>query len=525
MKPMSENQMIAGFAAALVCIVALIYAPTLSSDFTADSRSVVLANDYVHHLGNLPDALTFGVMRRDVMDNNRPYYLASAILDWAIWGPNPFGHHLTNLLLHAAVTLLLFLLCRKLLAVPRKETHPADFEQGLLQDAPTWIAFAVSLLFAAHPINTEAVAEISCRKDLIAGAGILGALYFATFFQPRMSGRNFAFAIGCLVCTLIAVAAKENGAAAAPALVAYWFLFRRKQDRRAGWLALCGAALFVTAAFLAARFALPPVHSHIFTDKPMPLGRTIGQTLNVQARIWTFYFRQIVYPHALSADYGPDSIRGFSLRASIGTLIAVLLIQIILGWRNRLFALGAALFWLALLPASNLFPQYKPVADRFLYAPLLGVALMLGSFHYRRLAWFGPFAAVYLVLAAATVAREMVWHNEITLWSDTFEKNPKSEAAANNLAYAYLAAGSPQRAIEPGEQAIRLSGGKSADAFAGVAIALDETGNHLGADAQYEMAVNLDPRYGHPQELVGDLRTEQKFADRLEILRARRAAH
>ena len=198
----------------LVVVAFALYWPSLNADFVWDARSVILTNSYVHGLRNLPDVLTLRVMRLDVIDNNRPLFLVTAMLDWALWGTNPFGYHLTNNLLHALVVALLFAFARKLMA-----------------GAPPWAPFFAALLFAVHPLNCETVAEISYRKDLIVAACILGALNLAAIFQPVFSRRNVLLGGGCVVCLLLAAATKENAVAGPFALGAYWLLFRRDELR------------------------------------------------------------------------------------------------------------------------------------------------------------------------------------------------------------------------------------------------------------------------------------------------------
>ncbi|MEI8341882.1 MAG: hypothetical protein WCH43_10160, partial [Verrucomicrobiota bacterium] len=181
----------------LLAVIALaLYWPSLSFDFVWDARAVIMTNPYVHGLRHLGEILTLRVMHLDVIDNNRPVFLLSAMLDWTLWGANPFGYHLTNVLLHALVSVLLFAFLRR-----------------LMNGVPPWAPFFAALVFAVHPVNCEAVAEISYRKDLIAAAGILAALNFAGMFQPMFSRRNLLLGAACVGSMLIAAGTKENAVA------------------------------------------------------------------------------------------------------------------------------------------------------------------------------------------------------------------------------------------------------------------------------------------------------------------------
>jgi protein O-mannosyl-transferase len=492
--------------AALAAVCIALYLPMLRADFVWDARCVILTNDYVQGLQHLPEVLTLRVMGRDVMDNNRPVFLLSAMLDYALWGRNPFGFHLTNLLLHALVTVLLFAFARRLLV-----------------GAP-WAAFFGSLLFAVHPLNCEAVAEISYRKDLIAAAGILAGLNLAAVFQPRWSPRNLFLACASVACLVLAVGAKENGVAGPPTLVVYWLLFRRREPQR-GWIVLSAASALAVTAFLVARFTASPQPSIIFTEAPMRLGGSFLETLRVQPRIWAFYLRQIVAPMDLCADYGPYTLRNFGLGLSLAVLLAVAVAQAFVSVKSRVACLGTAIFWLSLLPVSNLVPIYRPMADRFLYLPLCGVALMLAALGGRAQRGTRLLAGAALLVAGlyafSTFEREHVWQNSGALWRDTLEKNPLSSTAANNLAQALIVEGKATEAAQAAERAIQLTEAKSADPFALLAIVLDQLGRAADADAAYKRAVALDARYRNPDSLVKALIWEVEDAQRLEVVARR----
>lgn len=492
----------------LVAAVLALYWRSLFAGFVWDAGSVILTNTYVHSLRNLPDVLTLRVMHLDVIDNNRPVFLLSAILDWMLWGPNPFGWHLTNVLLHALVAVLLFSWMKK-----------------LMTGVTPWVPFFVALLFAVHPVNCEVVAEVSYRKDLIAAAGILAALNLAVIFQPVYSVRNLLTGSACVACLVIAVGTKENAFAGPFVLGCYWFLFRRNEPRR-GWIILGMTSLLAVTAFMVARFTLPPWPSIIFTEKPQQLGGSFSATLQIQPRIWAFYFRQMIWPVDLCADYRGYSIRNFSLGAAVVALLLILAGQICFAAKNRVACLGFVFFWLSLLPVSNFIPIYRPMADRFLYLPMCALALMAaalaGVVEKMRTRAAGTVAcAIICALAAATFTREKVWQNNYELWKDTVARDPVSFTALNNLAEELLNRGDFAGAITTAEKAIRISNGQNPNPFATAAVALNQLGRTADADAAYRKAVKLDARYRNPESLVKALIFTGDEARRLEVIARR----
>ena len=489
----------------LVALAVLLYLPNLGATFVYDSKLTVRGNDYVHHLGHLWDVASLRVMHLDVMDNNRPVYLATIMLNWALWGANPMGHHLCNIVLHAAVAVLLYLFCRI-----------------LLPGRTPWAAFVAALLFLAHPQDCEAVAEMSYRNELLVAFFTLAALCLAAKFQPVYDRRNLLLGAAIVACAFLAIGSKENGIVVPPMLVCYWLLYRRGEPGK-GWIMLCGAAVAVTWLFLLARFTLRPAVSVIFVEPPQRPVSNFAEFMIVQPKIWAYYLRQIVWPRGFCADYGPFSIRNFDPTMSLLCVLAVVAAQIFGSFYNRAFAMGVALYWFALLPVSNILPIYRPMADRFMYVPMLGAAVMLASLPWPR-AGIARNAALALgicaayVLAFFTLQREKAWHDGVALWTDAAMKNPMSHDCWNNLGSELCDAGRPAEAIPMFARAIHLVDGRVADHYAGLALAYDALGRTQEADAAFRKCVMLDRRYGDTQLLLQALIWEKPDAAKLQAI-------
>ncbi|MEI6339608.1 MAG: hypothetical protein WCQ57_13655, partial [Verrucomicrobiota bacterium] len=156
-----------------------LYLPTLKSGFVYDAEAQVLVDGYIHERANFFEVISLRVLSRDVLDFNRPVQLLSLMVDSLCWGRNPFGYHLTSNLVHALNAALLFLLILRLAeagGIGRSGLFP-------------WIAAAGALLFAWHPVNVEAVAEVSCREDLLATFFLLAGLLLADAFA-QAGGRK-----------------------------------------------------------------------------------------------------------------------------------------------------------------------------------------------------------------------------------------------------------------------------------------------------------------------------------------------
>ncbi|MFM7034730.1 MAG: hypothetical protein ACKOYJ_05995, partial [Planctomycetia bacterium] len=102
-------------AAVLAAITFAVFWPTLWAEFVYDARLQILTDPFPHDPRNWPAVLSFAVLGMDVLDFNRPVHLASIMLDAALWGREPFGFHLTSVLLHCANVVLLWLVLRDVL--------------------------------------------------------------------------------------------------------------------------------------------------------------------------------------------------------------------------------------------------------------------------------------------------------------------------------------------------------------------------------------------------------------------------
>lgn len=496
-------------AIGLALLTVALHARSLGSDFVYDALAQLREDDFVHTPGNLLEVLTLRVMARDVLDFNRPVHLLSLMLDALVWGRRPFGFHLTSVLVHAIGVALLFgLLARWLRREGRAQVVPA--------------AALAALLFAVHPLGTEAVAEPSYREELLVALFLLLALWLAERWDPTAGRRGTAAAAAMVACAFLAVGAKETGVVVTAALAAAWLCHRRGDPPRP-WLALCLACAAATGAFVFARFALATEDSAVFRQPARYLGGSLGEALRIQPRIWTLYLQHLLWPRGLSADYTGASIAHLGPVVAGLAVGALVIAQLLAARRSSLMKLSFVLFWGALLPASNLFPMYRPAADRYLYVPMIGVACAAAA----GLAWAWArrprltllvSGAALAALAGASIARQGVFASELALWTDTVAKTPSSITAQDNLGWAYLEAGRLDEAERQFARTLQATRGREADAHAGLALTLEAAGRPAEAVQALARAVRLDPVYGDPAALARTLRLGKGQLERLRPL-------
>jgi tetratricopeptide (TPR) repeat protein len=504
-----------GLAAALAFIC---YLPSLTSDLVYDGHAQVVVDTYIHQPAHFADVLTLRVLKTEpwvgTRPMSRPGQMLLLLIEAAIWNQAAWGYHLTSVLLHVGNVLLLGALLARL---AREEEARLDRELGL---AAALAGLTAVLLFAVHPLTVEPVAEVGYSGDLLMTFCTLGALLLATFFRPARRFAMIARGAGIVLLCFAAVASKEPGLAAGLLVGLYALLFRRGESRMA-WAGVTLAALLIATAFLYARFALAWNYPH----PPTYPGGSFGAMLTIEPRLWAFMTEKLIWPVGLCADYGPANVAGVTLPAALVILAIVLAAQAALAWKSRLGALGVGVYWLGQATTSNFYPLYHPLADRFEYLPLAGIALqlfaallVLSRFRVPFFVALGVLAAALVALGTINVQRQAVFADSTALWLDTLRANPESETAADNLGFAFYDTGQFNLAERAFQRAIAIAQGQVPDPWMGLAMTLDAEGRPAAASAAVRKAVALDPTYASPAELHRQLLYDAKDLPRMEAI-------
>ncbi len=451
-------------AAALAVAVCLAYASALQSGFVFDDNPLVGENARIRSLANLPLLWSSSYWGPDSPHlHYRPVTLTSLAFDWALWGPRPFGFHLTNLLLHLAVVLLL----RELLV-------------GLFADAG--LAFLAALLFAVHPLHTDAVTPVAGRAELLAFGFVLMALlaHRRALGASERGFRVWTAMVGAAV--LLGALAKES-ALAAPALL--WWGDRMAPAAGTGrrtWIGVGAGAVAVAAFFLLRWGAVGALGTGVQIYDA--LGAGTGVRLARAFAVLGDIFRLHVVPWPLAADYAVNH-RGDLLPiawSASSTLLglggsAVLGLVAAAGLRRPgVAAYGAGWFLFAAVPVSNLVVQIGIVAaERIYYIPSAGGLLLLaigilalrpredGALVLaRRLAFSVALAASYGGFSLLTLDRNLDWFSNVTIFEDLIAKDPENPTGWIGISSELRDMHRVDEAVEAAERAVAQVPGKPA---------------------------------------------------------------
>jgi Tfp pilus assembly protein PilF len=451
------------------------YAATLGYDLVWDDTLLIQQSWRLHHWRELPSLLTSQLWAEvgEASQYYRPLVTLTFFLDVRVWGLQPFGFHVTNVLTHVAVSLAVLAIARR--------TRAGE------------VAAAIgALAFALHPLHTESVSFVSGRTDVVA------TLFFLLALLAYDRGRDrhgWSLAAWSLAAYLLALLAKEV-AITLPAVLVVWDRLVREdlRSRRALWGAAgrYGAYGAVVALYLGLRALALGGILGATAETWGPLHIRVVTALKIVA--WYVWITLIPYPASpyymvLPERVPPDPtwwLAAVGLAVALGSTASVVRCSPVAG-------LGALWFWITLVPsvAVNLLPLSSTImAERFLYLPTVGFCLLLGWAASRLLGVvaLGPaarirpapsigLAVMLLAFSTLTLWRNEDWRDEYRLYSRMVETSPGAAVPHINLAFAQLPRGEVGLANQHFREAVRLAPGNPR-AHAGLGLTETLLGNH-----------------------------------------------
>jgi tetratricopeptide (TPR) repeat protein len=373
----------------------------------------------------------------------RPVQNISYIVDYLIWNTDPYGFHLSNILWHVASGVLLFLLLERLLGGLLENSGAALGRRTIFAGA----AFCVALLWIVHPVHSAAVDYISGRADSLAfffscGAWLLYLRARTASRRPVRAGLFFLAGLGLL----LALCSRESALLWLIVFLLHLFAFEKKMALRSKCLVAI-ACLCVLGSYVALR---PLAERRAHAGSAMDWSAPVRATLIFRAL--GDYGRLLSWPTKLHMErtvFDPDSLQSNSgWRNEIGveylSIGGLLVAAVLLGGACRkglarpVRAFGAAWFFLAFLPISNLFDLNATVAEHWLYLPSVGFLIFATGCCLevpRRLFRFlAPLVCLAaLALGARSFVRSTDWVDEETFYRRTLAAGGSSIRIALNL--------------------------------------------------------------------------------------------
>jgi protein O-mannosyl-transferase len=530
----------------LVAFAVVPYVNALRNGFALDDVAMIVENPLVRDVGNVRAIFGSNYWSRGAGLTGdptlyRPLTVFTYAADFAMWGPSASAFHAVNIVLHAATTVLLFLIAVELLG-------------------SSVAAFAAASIFAVHPLHTEAVTGIVGRAEILATLFFLMAFLvlrrrsaFGFGAQGEASSaRSLGRAAAGALLYLLGLFSKES-AVALPAVLALDDWLHRDElprDRRSTLTVL--GVRYGGLAVAAMIYFMFRQHAVSGTAQMWPgfVGVSAAHRILTASRVMLEYIGLFVFPRTLIADYWKTDVPIATSLTDPLVLVSILLwigVGVVL-WRSfrrdSPLAFSVAWFFITTAPVANvLFPIGVAKAERLLYLPSVGLCLVTGWAYGRaerliRSPWIPRIALASILVAftARTVVRNRDWRDSLTLALATLEVSPSSPLMNDIAAGELVRRGDAKRAVELLREAVRQApdmplvrghlgatyyslgqvdlaiaeyqeairrNPADADSHNNLGVAYLNTGRVDEAVSEFTAAIRINPRYGDPHMNLG----------------------
>lgn len=420
--------------------VVIAYFNSFDNEFSYDDNYLILNNPQIESIENY-----IYTPKWFKLFDNRSLSKLTYSLNFYIHGYEVFGYHLFNVFIHLAASITAYFLSLQFIRkIPKKRLNIS------LEAA---FALISALIFALHPIQTDAVSYVTQRMASMAGLFVLLSIFFYIKFREslRINKKQQAliYICFCIVSFILSILSKETGYIA---LILFFFIevyfFQKREERYKYKFFFASIAVFASIViYYIIRFGIPSLTNdfsritYLFT----------------QQKVIVKYIVLILFPinqhlsHLIIPEYTILSINVF-----LSALLHLsLLISAVILFRKgiKIISAGIVWFYITIMIESSIIPLPYLMNEYRLYLAIFGLSLI---FAYLIIVWKNtskmktPYfitSIVLLILTILTINRNNIWQNEITLWSDNVKKSPYNSEALNALGYTYYKKGDKLNAL------------------------------------------------------------------------------
>ncbi|MBN1822742.1 MAG: tetratricopeptide repeat protein [Endomicrobiales bacterium] len=431
----------------------------LRNYYVLDDFRLILTNDFISDINNARIILSprHFLVPYPFKCGARPLTVLSLMIDHKIWGKNPFGYHLTNLLLHSFNSVLIFMLALFLF-----KKNGEYFPQDRQKSNALAISFMAACVFAVHPVQAEVINIASFRADLLTTFLYLFSLvFFVTAIAGKTTGSLVFYALA-LLAFILGLFSKEIAVTLPVVLFMYVFLFRRKKLTLTHLLTISGLAVLsigFLVFFWSGRISYQ-LYSTIYPNIAGNMSPLSGLDKYVNTLLLSFlhYVKTLLFPFWLAIDYelnvsGPVFGFGNVLAVAVLALLALLFVKT----KNQLVKFGLGFAFISYIPVSNIIPLINTINDRYMYLPMAGFSVLVPALisdislmdkTREKLVKISLSVLIILVYGWITVQRNPLFYNGYSLYSDAMKRVPDNIRVRYNYAIANMVRGDFKEAID-----------------------------------------------------------------------------
>ena len=424
----------------IFCFSFLLYSNTLFFDYTLDDQLMIYNNKFTKMgISGIKKILStdsfvgfFGEQKELVAGGRyRPLSHIMFAVEWQNFGKNPFIGHLINVLLYSLLCVLLFYVLEDLFAKYKGKS--------------SWylsIPFIITMLFAAHPLHTEVVANIKGRDEILSLLGSLGTLFLLIKYSNT---KNFIYLISSSIVYFLGLMSKENSITFLLVIPLAFYYFKDMKIKDTLFLTLpliVPVILFLYIRYTALGFfmsgkQITELLNNPFIDPTKIPAAEYSTGMKYATIVYTMalYFKLLIFPHPLTHDYYPFQIPIIEF-TDYRAIISILIYLFLIFWAIRGFFKKDIISWAIILYlatfsiASNLvFPIGTFMNERFMFASLLGYCIvfviLITNYLKKKItnqdnlnkAFIIVFGTVLTLYSIKTFTRNFVWYDDFTLFT------------------------------------------------------------------------------------------------------------
>jgi|GEM_PF-2059647 len=419
----NKNQKILFYALPLLLSL-IVYINSLNAPFQYDDYDTIMQNRDIRVLSDIKSITSHSIFR--------PILFFTFAINYKISELNPISYHFINLILHLINTLVVLILVRRI-SLYLTDENRADT-----------IAFLSSILFAVHPIGTEAITYISSRSSLLATTFyLLSLLSYTQFIHTENKNRKILYYILTVLSFLLGVGTKEI-ILTLPIMILVMDIFCLRLSfggmlKRLFTTHIAFVLIIIIGVITRIYFFLT------YEKVGGVLPRSIYENLLTQSEVIIKYIRLLLLPYGQNLIHNYPTIRTI---LNIYTLLCILTIISLIWYaikkRDKIpvISFGILWFFITLLPSSSFIPFQEVITEKHLYLPMIGFfiamagisSLIYQKFQDNQKLLRKVFAIIVVILSMLTIHRNYIWGDSIRFWEDILKKTPDSWAT--HYAYA-----------------------------------------------------------------------------------------
>jgi protein O-mannosyl-transferase len=492
----------------LILAIGVVYGKSLDAPFIFDDVDGIENNESIFSLWPLLGTVEHrGPLNpsSNLPSSGRPLVNLSLAANYHWGGLSPHGYHVFNVGIHSLATLLVWAIVRRTLLLP--------YFAGRFDASAGWLALSVALLWALHPLQTEAVIYVTQRSELLMALFYLATLYGSLRYwsvpqapPSQRSAERVVWLTFAVVASLAGMASKEV-MVSAPLMV---LLFDRAFVSGSLGAALRRSwPLYVGLACTWLLLLVLNIDSPRGRSAGFGLGPPLLSWWMTQSQVLWMYLKLVVWPWPLLIHYRLPYLETISAAwVYVVPLCVIIVVTLILVWRNR--PVGYLLAWLFVIlsPTSAVPILTEIAAERRMYLPLasLVVLFVVGGYllaqrvfkqaakaqSLPRLATFAPLVVFVLAFGLISSARLRAYQNPIQLWFEVVQHQPQNALAHGNLGSLYAKSGRLAEGISELQIAVSLDAGDH-PALTNLGQALADAGRLDDAIAKLQAALVQEP--------------------------------